>query len=177
MLMIESMTSKIINFSNNISLKISKDRVVTLTYAVLDYTNNDLLEYKESICYLHGGYEPHLQKLQESIEGFESGAKTEITLEPEQAFGPHLPHLIMTADADQFPPHASKLWSTIEGESETGEIINFTVIKVENNQITVDGNHPFAGKRLKFVVEITDVRNAKAEEIKQGFVNKQQPSF
>ncbi|MGD8514928.1 MAG: peptidylprolyl isomerase, partial [Granulosicoccaceae bacterium] len=46
-----------------------------------------------------------------------------------------------------------------------------TVAKVEGDDITIDGNHPLAGVKLTFAVNIVDVRDATAEEISHGHVH------
>jgi len=46
-----------------------------------------------------------------------------------------------------------------------------TVAKVSDDVITVDGNHPLAGVRLNFSVEVMDVRDATEEEIAHGHVH------
>ncbi len=167
------MSSKIINFANKVPLKVANDRVVTLTYAIFNAENDELLEYRENLSYLHGGYENRLITLQSEIEGLVPGSKTEVVLEIDQAFGIYNPELVVTDYASQFPPEANELWAKLEGETEDGNRMEFTVIKVEDDQITVDGNHPFAGKRLKFVVEVKDVRSAEPQELEQGFANDQ----
>ncbi|MEO1872189.1 MAG: peptidylprolyl isomerase, partial [Cobetia sp.] len=46
-----------------------------------------------------------------------------------------------------------------------------TVTKVEGDTVTVDGNHPLAGETLNFDVQITNVREASAEELEHGHVH------
>ena len=46
-----------------------------------------------------------------------------------------------------------------------------TVTAVTETTVTVDGNHPLAGKTLHFDVEITDIREASAEELEHGHVH------
>jgi len=52
-----------------------------------------------------------------------------------------------------------------------GETMVVTVAAVEDESITVDGNHPLAGVALNFAVEIMDVREASAEELDHGHVH------
>jgi FKBP-type peptidyl-prolyl cis-trans isomerase SlyD len=46
-----------------------------------------------------------------------------------------------------------------------------TVTKVEGDTVTVDGNHPLAGKNLHFDIEVTEVREASPEELEHGHVH------
>jgi len=162
------MTSKIVNFTPNISQKVGPNKVVTLKYALFETEGNDVLEYREDLSYLHGGYEDLLRGLQDSLEGHQSGEKIEVELSAEKAFGKHLDELVVTGAADQFPPEAQQLWTRLEGKAPDGSIREFVVTHVENGMITVDGNHPYAGKNLKFVVEIIEVRQASATEVEKG---------
>lgn len=161
------MTSKIVQFTPRTN-RVSKDKIVTLKYAVFETEQDEVLEYRENLSYLHGGYEDLLQNLQKTLEGHKVGEKIEVELSADQAFGPHLDKLVMTGAADQFPDEAQQLWTRIQGQAEDGSTREFVVIHVENGMITVDGNHPYAGKNLRFIVEIIDIRNASPEEIKKG---------
>ncbi len=46
-----------------------------------------------------------------------------------------------------------------------------TVVKVTDDSVTLDGNHPLAGKTLHFEVEIVEVRGASEEELAHGHVH------
>ena len=46
-----------------------------------------------------------------------------------------------------------------------------TVTRLVGDMVTIDGNHPLAGKNLNFDVEITDVREATEEELSHGHVH------
>jgi FKBP-type peptidyl-prolyl cis-trans isomerase SlyD len=58
-------------------------------------------------------------------------------------------------------------------EAQTGEggTVPVTVVAVTDEIVTVDGNHPLAGKNLHFDVTIEDVRDASAEELEHGHVH------
>ena len=52
-----------------------------------------------------------------------------------------------------------------------GQQQQITVKEVNGDQVTVDGNHPMAGKTLHFDVEIVSIRDASEEEIAHGHVH------
>lgn len=164
------MTDKTVPFSPTVPLAVAADRVITLKYALYDAQYDEMLEFREQLSYLHGGYEKRLRGLQKALEGLKPGDKTEVTLTASEAFGEPDPGLILTAPANAFPPEAHQLWAKVIGESDTGQQIEFTVVNIEHDTITVDGNHPFAGKRLRFIVEVQSVRDASEQERQQGFV-------
>ena len=180
------MTSKIVNFESNYHT-VTKDKVVTIAYALFDATiakgvdesantaDNGIIEYRNNLRYLHGGYEQNLPKLQQAIEGFRVGMDTEVILEIDEAYGPHDPDLVITDTTEAFPPEARQVGSQLQGESADGQTLDFIVTRVEDGMITVDANHPLAGKRLRFVVEVKDIRPATAEEISAGCALKNTP--
>jgi FKBP-type peptidyl-prolyl cis-trans isomerase SlyD len=56
-------------------------------------------------------------------------------------------------------------------QSPEGHTLVVTVVKVEDDSVTVDGNHPLAGVRLNFDVKVLDVRTATGDEISHGHVH------
>ena len=58
-----------------------------------------------------------------------------------------------------------------EAQTGQGGTVPVTVIDVTDDLVTVDGNHPLAGKNLNFDVSIEDVREATEEELANGHVN------
>ena len=60
-------------------------------------------------------------------------------------------------------------FETSNEDGSGGEIV--TVVSAENDEVTIDGNHPLAGVTLHFVVDIIDVREATAEELEHGHVH------
>lgn len=157
-------------------LKIEPGKVVTLKYALFHRDSGELLEYRDDLVYLHGGYEPRLPRLQQAMEGFEVGFKTEVELTAEEGFGAYDPNLVITGGSDEFPAEARQPGTVLDGEAPDGTVIQFRVTRVEDDTITVDGNHPLAGLPLRFVVEIVAIREATAEEIEAGHAWRDKPA-
>jgi FKBP-type peptidyl-prolyl cis-trans isomerase SlyD len=55
-----------------------------------------------------------------------------------------------------------------EAEMEDGEEVVFTVTAVTDAQVTVDANHPYAGRTVRFVAEVVGLRAATDEELAHG---------
>jgi len=71
-----------------------------------------------------------------------------------------------------FPEEAElETGMTYFAHSPEGQHIQFVITKIENEDITVNFNHPLAGKNLEFDVELLDVRDATPEEISHGHVH------
>jgi len=151
-------------------MKIDKDTAVTLRYKVADTQGKLLQESKEPMVYLHGGYGNTFPKIEEALQGRESGYQTTIELQPPDAFGLRDEGLVQTIPKTQFPPGV-KVGGQLQAQGEDGHAQVFTVIKIKGDKVLLDGNHPMAGKALRFTVSVVEVRPASAEEIAHGHVH------
>ena len=151
-------------------MKIDKDTAVTLQYKVTDATGKLMDESTEPMVYLHGGYENTFPKIEAALDGQEVGFQTTLELAPADAFGERNEGLLQTIPKTQFPPGV-KIGGQLEGRSEDGNTIVFTVVKIKGPVVHLDGNHPMAGKTLRFALKVTDVRAASAEEIAHKHVH------
>lgn len=148
-------------------MNITKDTVVTLSYRVSD-TQGKLLEASEEpMAYLHGGYGNTFEKIEAALEGQQKGFATTVVLQPEDAFGERDESLVQTIAKADFPPGV-KVGGTLRGVADDGHERIFTVVKIKGPQVIIDGNHPHAGKVLKFELQVLDVRAASAEEVTHG---------
>jgi FKBP-type peptidyl-prolyl cis-trans isomerase SlyD len=152
-----------------IRMKITKDTAVTLQYSVTE-ANGKPLAQRESTAYLHGGYHNTLPKIEEALEGQEVGFKCTLALEPDDAFGPRDESLARSIPKSEFPPGV-KVGGHLRGTTDDGQEQVYTVMKIKGDQVLLDGNHPWAGKALKFTVQVTEVRAASPEEITHGHVH------
>ncbi len=83
------------------------------------------------------------------------GEKKTIEIEPENAYGHVMEQLISVVDKTQVPMDV-KVGDTLQGQSTQGPIV-VTVIEVNENTITLDANHPLAGKKLIFDLEVMGI--------------------
>lgn len=151
-------------------MKIEKNSAVTLHYTVSDTAGKKLEESTEPMSYLHGGYGNTFPKIEEALEGKETAYQTTIVLAPEDAFGQRNEALMQTIPKKQFPPGV-KLGGQLEGRGEDGQTHAFTVVKIKGDTVFLDGNHPLAGKTLRFGLKVLEVRAASEEEIAHGHVH------
>ncbi len=151
-------------------MKISKDKVVTIQYTITD-DEGDVLASNEGgkpLSYLHG-YGNILQNVEHTLENQEVGFTESIVLEAGQAYGEHQDNAVMKLPRQHFPPTLEP-GMQVHLETKSG-FTSFTVMAVDTTTVTFDTNHPLAGKRLHFVVEVIDVRSASPHEINQGHVD------
>lgn len=147
---------------------VTHNKVVYITYAILDDAGRVLEQYDLPVGYVHGAKGPLIAKLEQALEGHRVGDRVEVVVMPDEGFGEPRPELTFTDDIDNVPPEHRYLGSEVTFENEKGEPMLFRVTRIENGKLTIDANHPLAGKTLKFVVTVTDVRDATLEEIANG---------
>lgn len=152
-------------------MPITKDSVVSLRYKVTEVPTGQLIDApKEAMVYLHGGYDNTLPKIEEALEGQDVGFQTTLTLAPVDAFGERDEALVRTIPKSEFPPGV-KVGGHLRGQLDDGSDHVFTVVKIKGPQVLLDGNHPWAGKTLKFQLSVAGVREASAEEIAHRHVH------
>lgn len=149
-------------------MKIVKNTVVSLAYKLSDAQGNLIEESDEPMVYLHGGYDGTFPKIEEALDGQESGFTTQIQLEPVDAFGEYDPELVKVEERGRFP-EPLEVGMQFEGTPEEGDdemdALIYTVTDVAEDKVVLDGNHPLAGMALRFDLTVKEVRVATAEEI------------
>lgn len=151
-------------------MKATKGIVVTLQYT-LSNTDGEVLETSvgdEPLEYLHGFGEivPGLEKV---LEGADVGFKTRVTVPPAEAYGDREEDEIFDVPRNELPEdiaEGEEIYA--DDDDDDGEALAFTVVKVTDESVTLDGNHPFAGMDLVFDVEVIGLREASAEELEHG---------
>ncbi|MDE2148500.1 MAG: peptidylprolyl isomerase [Gammaproteobacteria bacterium] len=123
----------------------------------------------EPLAYLHGGGNI-VPGLERAMEGREPGDSFEVDIAAEDGYGPHIPNLVQQVPRGQFPEMELAPGMRFSAESSRGPL-TVVITAVAGDTVTVDGNHPLAGQRLHFTVEVTDVREATTEEVLHGHVH------
>ena len=154
-------------------MTVSQHKVVSIHYKVADADSAEVIDSSEGgepMTYLHGARNI-IPGLEQALEGKEVGDELEVTIAPEDAYGEYSDDRIQ-----QVPIEAFKEMEKVEpgmvvtAQSEQGQI-NLVVTEVDEATVTVDANHPLAGKSLKFDVRVDAVRDASEEEIQHGHVH------
>ena len=151
-------------------MKIAKDTVVSLRYELSDASGTLLEKTDDPISYLHGGYDGIFTAVEEAVHGKDVGAQFNITMEPDEAFGEYEHDLVRVEPRNLFPDEIA-IGMQFEGGAEDADdedYMLYTIVDVTEDEVTVDGNHPLAGKTLNFVGVVTGVRAATAEELEHG---------
>ena len=148
--------------------QIQRDKLVTLTYSITD-ENNDILERTDMpVTYIHGRESDVIKKIETALEGCHAGDEISVDISPEEGFGEHQPELTFTDDIDNVPAEFRHIGAEVEFQNDKGETKIFRVTTIEDGKLTVDGNHPFAGKTITYNITVATVRDATAEELANG---------
>lgn len=146
----------------------SKDNVVTIRYTLR--VENELIDQGE-LDYLHG-HRNIVAGLEEALEGKAVGDQVVVAVPPEKGYGFYDPEGVQVVDRAAFPADAE----VVEGamfyaEDSQGNPMPFTVLSVDDNEVTIDFNHALAGETLNFEVTVMDVRPATPEELQHGHIH------
>ncbi len=161
----------------NPSMNIFANTVVTLSFDLYDSDNTLLESTAEPIAYIHGGYSGIPPKLEAALEGRKAGDTVSVSLDPIDAFGEYDASLVKIEPLSRLPDEVEKGMMfeayTNDGNDgdQQGETTVFTVTDIAEGKAVLDGNHAWAGKRVRFDCKIVDVRPATPEELQHGHVH------
>jgi FKBP-type peptidyl-prolyl cis-trans isomerase SlyD len=144
-------------------------KVVAFHYTLTNDRGEELESSRERqpMSYLHGAHNI-LPGLEKALAGKSAGDRLQVTLPPAEAYGERDPSRLQRIPAKHFTnPRAIRPGEQITLKTRQGQV-PATVVKVGRFNIDIDSNHPLAGQTLTFDLEITDVREASAEEIAHG---------
>ncbi len=153
-------------------MQISKNSVVTFHYR-LTKDGGELVEDSfegEPLTYLHG-HGSLIIGMEKALEGKQVGNNFSVEIPAEEGYGERHEELIQEVPRSAF----DGVGEITEGmrfraSTEQGEV-PVVVTSVTEDKVIVDGNHPLAGAKLDFTVEVKTVREATAEEIDHGHVH------
>ncbi|NPA16841.1 FKBP-type peptidyl-prolyl cis-trans isomerase [Persephonella sp.] len=152
-------------------MKATSNKVVTFHYTLKDKETGQVLdssqEYGQPLTVLFGA-ENIIPGLESRMEGMEAGEKKTIEVPASEAYGEKNPELIQKVPREYFQGIELEKGMPLQAQTPDGQIINMIVVDFDDESVTVDMNHPLAGKDLVFEVEVVNVRDASLEEIKHG---------
>ena len=143
---------------------VSNNKVVYITYTILDQAGNVFEQSDVPMGYVHGVEGPLFEKIERELDGCLIGDRVEVTLTPDEGFGPHREDLTFTDDIENVPEQYRHIGAEVSFKSEKGEVMDFIVTHMGDGKLTIDANHPLAGQTVTFVVTVTGIREATQEE-------------
>jgi len=153
--------------------KVSQKKVVTIQYSL---TTGGGVAVREAtgkpVSYLHGaGALP--AKLEHHLDSHSIGDLVRVRLLPDDAFGKRNIELVHEMPLSEFPAGETiEAGGQVLGHDESGKEVLFTVTEIREGIARLDGNHPLAGQTLVFEVEIQGIRDATADELRNGKVSR-----
>ena len=126
---------------------------------------------QDPLVYLHGANNI-IAGLEEQLEGKKVGDNVAAVVAPEKGYGLPVDALVQKVPIDSFGAAQDKVVVGMRFEAETEQgPVPVVVTAITDGIVTVDGNHPLAGKELHFECSISQVRKASGEEIEHGHVH------
>lgn len=149
-------------------MQISKDKVVTLEYTLTgeDGTVIETSKGKEPLAYIHGGG-GLIKGFERALEGRSPKDAFAFTVDPGEGYGERRDDLIFQANREQFAsiPEIT-VGMPLRVQTPEGAMI-VRIAEVREDAVLLDANHPLAGQKLTFDVEVLDVRDATKEELEE----------
>jgi FKBP-type peptidyl-prolyl cis-trans isomerase SlyD len=147
------------------------NRIVGLTYVLRDGDGQELerRDDEEPFFYLQG-QSNIIPGLESTVSGMEEGDEFDVEFDPEDAYGEYNSNLIQRVAREEFPDDMElKPGMPIQLVPEGGGSgMVFYIKEVAGDEVVLDGNPPLAGKKLHFVGQVIEVREATEEEIDHG---------
>ena len=158
--------------------KVENNKVVTLTYLIFNEEGEVQEQSDIPVSYLHGSANSDMfPRVTQALQGASAGDVIEVTLSPEEGFGAYDPARTYSDAIDNVPAEFRNIGAEAEFQNEIGESITMTVVEIRDGRIKLDGNHPFAGKTMKFRITIQDIRDASETEATTGMVAQPHPQM
>ena len=150
-------------------MKVAKNTVVQFHY-VLKTEQGDVIEDSNgnTPMAILIGHQNMIKGVEAALLDKESGEQFSVSVTPEDGYGEYIDEAVQRVPskhlqgAAKWKPGMVAVVNTEQGQRQV------TVLKVGKFMVTVDTNHPLAGKTLNFDINIIDVRAASEEEISHG---------
>ncbi|HCY76852.1 MAG: peptidylprolyl isomerase [Ignavibacterium sp.] len=154
-------------------MAIELNKVVTLNFTLKDDSGNilDTTDNGGPFSYI-SGKNMVLPKLEEAVNGMIIGTKKNLKLNAADGYGDYNDDAVQVVGKENFPQDfVLEAGMEYMASNPEGVQMPFIITSVEDETVTIDFNHPLAGKNLNFDLELVDVRDATAEELAHGHVH------
>jgi FKBP-type peptidyl-prolyl cis-trans isomerase SlyD len=159
------------NLIKEFIMEIKPNTVVTFHYTVRDKETGEIydssVERGQPLKVLIGANQiiPGLEK---KLIGLKKGDTAVIEVPAEEAYGAKDPNLIQSLPREYFEGVELEKGLPLQMQTPEGDVLYLKVVDFDDKSVTVDFNHPLAGRNLVFEVKIEDVREATPEEVAHG---------
>jgi len=149
-----------------------KNHVMSIEYDLTEKGGSEILDSNKGHQPLEfiTGKNQIIPGLEDELVKMEKGEEKSITVAAKDAYGEVNPEAVETLPREQFAGLDLQEGMQLYGQGENGETVMVTVKSFDDNTVTIDYNHPLAGKDLTFNVKVVDVREATPDEVLSGQV-------
>ncbi len=146
--------------------------VVAMEYMLVDADTKEVVDSNEGHDPLEFivGMGHIIPGLESQMMGLAAGEKADIFVKAEEAYGDYNEEAVQTLPKEQFAGIELKVGMSLYGSGDDGQTVQVRVKSFNDDEVTIDYNHPMAGKNLMFTITVVDVRAATEEEIQTGVV-------
>jgi FKBP-type peptidyl-prolyl cis-trans isomerase SlyD len=111
------------------------------------------------LTYVHGSQQiiPGLEK---EMEGMKIGDSKQVTVNPEEGYGPVNKAAFVEVNKEQLPQDALQVGVMLKGQDANGQAVHARVAEIKEKTVVLDHNHPLAGKTLNFEVKVLDIKES-----------------
>jgi FKBP-type peptidyl-prolyl cis-trans isomerase SlyD len=158
--------------TNSNQNKVANDLVVSMDYELtVDGEMIDATDPGEPLEFIQG-YENIIPGLEKAIDGMSVGETKEVLVKAAEAYGEYDPDGFMEVPKAEFPEEIPlEIGLEISVTNDEGEELSAFIEEISLETITLNFNHPLAGKDLQFKVEILGLREATKEELEHGHLH------
>ena len=153
-------------------MQVAKHKVISIDYTLTDPqgTELDSSRGRGPFDYIHG-IGNIIPGLEAALEGKAKGDQVNAVIDPDKGYGARDEGLVQELPRSQFDTQDDiQVGMQFHAMSESGPRV-VTVVSVDADKVTIDGNHPLAGVTLHFDVTVKDIRDATGEELSHGHVH------
>ena len=95
---------------------------------------------------------------EKAVEGMEAGQSDTVTIEAADAYGPYRDEMLFQVKTDEVPDDLNpQVGEQLQVRQADGSTVVVTVKEMDEKEITLDANHPLAGKALTFNIELVEI--------------------
>ncbi len=146
--------------------------VVTLDYELIfEEETLESTEEGEPIVFIQG-LGQIIPGLESALYGLKVGDQKTVTIQPEDAYGEYDPESLQEVKIEEFSEEVPlDVGTFLDMKDDEDEVLSAQIIAADEETITLDFNHPLAGKTLTFKITVTNLRPPTDEELDHGHVH------
>ncbi len=114
---------------------------------------------RDPLKYVHG-QKMMIPGLEKELTGMKVGGEKNVTVKPEDAYGPINKSAFQEVPKEKLPANGLKVGAVLAAKSPEGQVVPMRVHEIKDGSVVMDMNHPMAGKTLVFNVKVVDIQPA-----------------